>query len=158
MRIQGTIRFVETEDLSGIIELCHLHALYEKAAYTIDGKAGRLAFDLFSDYPKVYCLVVENDGQLIGYATYMKQYATWDAKEYVYMDCLFVKEFARGLGIGERLIRRIQKEAETLGCDLVQWQTPDFNTRAIKFYRRMGATSKTKERFFLVKSRIEEHL
>lgn len=32
---------------------------------------------------------------------------------------------------------------------LIQWQTPDFKARAIKFYKRIGATSKLKERFFL---------
>ena len=73
----------------------------------------------------------------------------WDAGEYIYMDCLFIKESARSLGIGEKLVRKIQKEGEALGCNLIQWQTPDFNVRAIKFYNRIGATSKSKERFFL---------
>lgn len=149
MKIQGAIRFAKPEDVPGIIELCHLHAHYEKATYASDGKATRLANDLFTEQPKLYGLVVEHEGQLIGYATYMKQYATWDAREYIYMDCLFIKEFARGLGLGEKLIKRIQQEGKALGCDLIQWQTPDFNTRAMKFYRRIGATSKTKERFFL---------
>ncbi|MFT5917067.1 MAG: hypothetical protein ACI81T_003581, partial [Bacteroidia bacterium] len=47
------------------------------------------------------------------------------------------------------LIRRIQSEAKKLNCSLIQWQTPDFNTRAMKFYKRIGASSKSKERFFL---------
>ncbi len=149
MKIQGNIRFARPEDVPGIIKLCHLHATYEKAVYTFNGQATRLVQDLFSEPPKVYCLVVEHDGQLIGYATYMKQYATWDAGEYIYLDCLFIREFARGLGLGEKLLRRIQGEGQALGCDLMQWQTPDFNTRAMKFYRRIGAKSKAKERFFL---------
>jgi len=53
---------------------------------------------------------------------------TWNVTEYVYMDCLLVKEFARGLGIRERLVNKIGQETQRLGCGLVQWQTPDFIT------------------------------
>lgn len=149
MKEQTKIRFAEPEDIQQIIELCEAHAHFEKAEYHKNGKVEQLTIDLFSKNPKLYCLVVENEEQLIGYATYMKQYTTWDACEYIYMDCLFVKEFARGMRIGEQLIKKIQKEAKLFGCNLIQWQTPDFNTRAIKFYNRIGATSKSKERFFL---------
>lgn len=149
MIIKQHIRLAERNDLLQIIELCALHATFEKSDYNIEGKAERLAEDLFSNTPKLYCLVVESDGQLIGYATYIKQYATWDATEYIYMDCLFLKALARGLGIGEKLVRRIQEEGLKLGCRQLQWQTPDFNTRAINFYTRIGAIAKSKERFFL---------
>jgi GNAT superfamily N-acetyltransferase len=149
MNNQIKIRFAKPTDINQIIDLCELHAIYEKSEYKKADKAEQLANDLFSDIPKLYCLVVEDENELIGYATYMKQYATWDAGEYIYMDCLFIKESARSLGIGEKLVRKIQKEGEALGCNLIQWQTPDFNVRAIKFYNRIGATSKSKERFFL---------
>ena len=65
------------------------------------------------------------------------------------MDCLFIKEFVRGYGLGEKLVNKIKQEGKKLRCDLIQWQTPDFNIRAMKFYRRIGAVSKSKERFFL---------
>jgi GNAT superfamily N-acetyltransferase len=104
---------------------------------------------LFANAPTLYCLVVEIDAQLIGYATYMKQFSTWDSKFYVYMDCLFLNDLCRGLGIGEQLMHRIKIESVKLDCELIQWQTPDFNEGAIRFYNRIGASSKTKERFFL---------
>ena len=143
------IRFAKSEDINQIIDLCEAHAIYEQCEYSAEGKVEKLSNSLFSDMPKLFCLVVEKDNQLIGYATYMKQYSTWDASEYIYMDCLFMNENARGFGLGEKLIRKIQEEGEKLGCNLVQWQTPNFNVRAIKFYKRIGATSKEKERFFL---------
>ncbi len=79
----------------------------------------------------------------------MKQFSTWDAEHYIYMDCLFLNENWRGFSLGEKLVDIIKEEARKLGCSLIQWQTPDFNIRAIKFYNRIGATYKTKERFFL---------
>jgi len=143
------IRFARETDIHSIIELCQLHAIYEKAEYSKKGKAHQLSKDLFSKAPKLYCLVVEIDNKLIAYATYMKQYATWDAGDYIYMDCLYVIEGFRSQGVGEKLMSRIKEEGAKIGCNIIQWQTPDFNKRAIKFYERIGASSKSKERFFL---------
>jgi GNAT superfamily N-acetyltransferase len=143
------IRFAKEQDLQELIILCEAHAEYEKTPYDKSGKMDRLKAQLFSENPVLYCLVVEKDNMLIGYATYMKQFSTWDASFYIYMDCLFMQEASRGLEIGKQLVAKIKEESTILGCKLIQWQTPDFNTRAINFYHRIGATSKTKERFFL---------
>ncbi|MGH1365869.1 MAG: GNAT family N-acetyltransferase [Calditrichia bacterium] len=143
------IRFARETDIETLIDLISAHAAFEKAEFNPDGITDRLTQSIFSDPPSLHCLVVELESKLIGYATYMKQYSTWDAAFYIYMDCLFMTGDSRGRGIGEQLMDRIKREAEKLGCSLIQWQTPDFNIRAIKFYHRIGATSKSKERFFL---------
>ena len=143
------IRLAKEEDVEEIVALCEAHAWYEKSDYDRNGKAEKLEKYLFGEQSALHCLVVEKENQLIGYATYMKQFSTWDANFYVYMDCLFLDDRSRGFGIGEKLMIRIKEESEKMGCSLIQWQTPDFNTRAIKFYRRIGAYSKVKERFFI---------
>ena len=149
MNNHSKIRWAKQRDLESLTKLCQLHANFEKSAYNPKGKIERLYKHIFSDNPSLYCLVVEKDNNLIGYATFMKQFSTWDADYYVYMDCLFLTEESRGLGIGENLIERIKEESSKLGCALIQWQTPDFNKRAMKFYKRIGAVGKSKERYFL---------
>ncbi|PHI18795.1 GNAT family N-acetyltransferase [Lewinellaceae bacterium SD302] len=144
-----TIRFARPDDLPAVVELCQMHAEYERAEYDPTGKVEALQQQFFSARPSAYCLLVEQDDQILGYATYALQFSTWDADHYVYMDCLFVREGARSNGIGEQLMNRIKMEARAMGCNLIQWQTPDFNVRAIKFYERIGAMGKSKERFFL---------
>lgn len=149
MSSETSIRLVQESDMPSLIRLCSLHAAFEKAAYTEQGKEAQLSEHLFSSNPSVHCLVAEKEGKLIGYATYMKQFSTWDANFYLYMDCLFMEEGNRGQGIGEDLMTAIRQEARRLNCSHVQWQTPDFNLRAMKFYDRIGAKSNTKERYFL---------
>lgn len=139
----------EKTRIEAIVDLCEAHAAFEKSEYSREGKAERLGQDLFGEETKLYCLVAESEGEYIGYITWMKQYSTWDAKEYLYMDTLYLKEGCRGHGIGEALVNEMKDFGRTHGIDLVQWQTPDFNVRAIKFYKRIGASSKSKERFFL---------
>jgi ribosomal protein S18 acetylase RimI-like enzyme len=143
------IRMVTREDISSLIKLCALHAEYEQCEYISEGKEIALSSALFSSSPQLYCYVVEIDGEIIGYLSYMRQYSTWDAAEYLYMDCLFLKTEFRGNGYGEQLIQELKNEGKKQGISLIQWQTPDFNSRAIKFYKRIGAFSKAKERFFL---------
>jgi len=149
MTEQPIIRFVQKEDLPQLIQLCKQHAEFEKAEFVSIGKMPLLEEGLFSEHPELFCLVVEINKTLIGYATYMKQFSTWDATSYIYMDCLFLSDKSRGFGIGERLIERIKEETVNLDCSLIQWQTPDFNKRAMKFYDRIGAKSKNKKRYFL---------
>lgn len=149
MTDRSVIRMVKKKDLRELIDLCELHAIFEKSKFDPKSKKEKLAAHFFSDNPTLYCLVVEKDKNLVGYATFMRQFSTWDADFYLYMDCLFLKEEARGVGTGRRLMDRIRKEARRLHCDFIQWQTPDFNNGAIKFYERTGATGRLKSRFIL---------
>jgi len=146
------IRFIDEKEIEELIILCELHAEFEKAEYNKDDKSEKLRSYLFSENPPLYCLVATRNEKIVGYATYMKQFSTWDANHYIYMDCLYLTEESRGLGIGQKLIERIQEEGKKSGIDLIQWQTPDFNQRAMKFYNRIGAKGKSKERYFLEKS------
>lgn len=143
------IRPVQQSDLPQLIQLCAAHAAYEQASYDPQGKEDALGEQLFGTDLACHCLVVEEEGKLIGYATFMKQFSTWDSAFYIYMDCLFIVEAARGQGLGELLVNAIKAAAAEMGIEQIQWQTPEFNTRVIKFYKRIGATAKSKERFFL---------
>lgn len=144
-----TIRPAKPADIQEIIRLCAEHADYEKAEYSPEGKAEKLAGFLFAETPRLYCLLAENPDGVVGYATYMQEFSTWDAGLFIHLDCLFVRPAARSLGIGEKLVQALVEHAQTLGCEQIQWQTPEWNERAITFYYRIGATSKPKLRMYL---------
>ncbi|KIA97742.1 GCN5 family acetyltransferase [Flavobacterium sp. KMS] len=143
------IRDCNTNDLPKLVDLCQKHAEYEKATYNTEGKEDKLKIALFAESPKLYCLIVELNAAIIGYATYTFDYSTWDAADFMYLDCLYLEDSARGFGIGEAIIEKLKQIAINKNCINIQWQTPTFNTRAIKFYNRIGANGKDKVRFFL---------
>ncbi len=143
------IRKAQIKDMDQLVLLCEAHAVFEQADYNPTNKAERLATHLFADNPELFCLVIEQKNKLIGYASYMKQFSTWDASFYLYMDCLFIDADYRSQGLGEHLVNELKKSAKDLDCTHIQWQTPDFNTRAMKFYDRIGGTHKSKERYYL---------
>lgn len=148
------IRAAELRDLDEIVRLCSEHAEFEKAEFSPEGKAEKLKSLLFSESPRLFCLVVESDGALAGYATFMKELLTWEADYYLHMDCLFLRPQARNHRIGEELIKEIARRAEMMNCTEIQWQTPAWNERALVFYRRLGANSRVKVRMYLDKTTI----
>ncbi len=147
--IASLIRAATVKDIEEIIQLCAEHAEYEKAEYSSTGKAEKLLPLLFGDAPRAFCLIAEADNNIVGYVTFMDEFSTWDADYYVHMDCLFIRASYRGFGLGERLVREVARYARQMGRQVIQWQTPHFNERALSFYHRIGATSKAKFRMFL---------
>jgi len=57
-------------------------------------------------------LVVEQESLIVGYATFMKQFSTWDTDFYIYLDCLFLKENTRGNGLGGLIMEKIKEYAK----------------------------------------------
>ena len=143
-----TIRLANRFDSEQILLLCQEHSAYEKADYDSKDKLGLITKNFFDSEHNVKCIVAEQTDTLVGYATFMKQFSSWDADFYVYLDCLYLKESIRGKGIGILMMNYVRNYATNENCKIIQWQTPDFNKNAIKFYRKIGGISKTKERFF----------
>ncbi|QNK64940.1 GNAT family N-acetyltransferase [Pedobacter sp. PAMC26386] len=94
--------------------------------------------------------MVEIDQLIKGFCTYTIDYSTWDAANFLYMDCLYLSEDVRGMGIGSEIIRKLKEVAKGNDCVNMQWQTPVFNKPAIEFYQKNGALSKEKIRFTLM--------
>lgn len=143
------IRKCTEKDLSQLIELCGKHADFEQAIYNSTGKEALLKKALFTDTPKLFCYVVESENDLQGYFTFTFDYSTWDAKTFLYLDCLYLEPEYRGHRIGEVIFEKLTEIAKQNSCVNIQWQTPIFNERAIKFYKRIGGIGKEKLRFFI---------
>jgi GNAT superfamily N-acetyltransferase len=141
------IRPAVPSDMSELMDLIAEHAAYEQAPFSADGKPERLIRAIFESPTRLYCEVVEENKKLVGYVSYTYDYSTWQAAEYMYMDCLFLRPETRGKGIGGKIMEKLQKIARQRGCVNIQWQTPEFNTPAIGFYKKTGASDLSKIRF-----------
>ncbi|MFF8373240.1 GNAT family N-acetyltransferase [Streptomyces lydicus] len=145
------VRRARVDDLPHVVQLVSEHAAYERAAPPPTDLARRLETLLFgTDSPRLRCFVAElDDGEIIGYASCAPEVSTWDGAEYLHLDCLFLRDGHRGLKVGPLLVDAVVAEARELGLGQVQWQTPPWNTDAIRFYDRLGAEAKEKRRYHL---------
>ena len=143
------IRLAKPNDLGEIIQLCSKHAAFEKIDYNANGKEDKLAQLLFCEHPNLSCFIVESSNSIIGYASFSKECSTWHATYFLHLDCLFIEENYRGLGIGKALLNSIIEYARKNKLNHLEWQTPSFNEAAIKFYNSIGAHAKQKLRYTL---------
>ena len=141
------IRPATAADLDAIVALCGEHAAFERATFSAERARAALGAFLFEKHPRAWCLVVEADEILIGYATWSLEFSTWRASEYAHMDCLYLRDGYRNAGIGRELIQRVFAASRQLGCAIVEWQTPSWNRDAVRFYDRLGAVGSPKIRY-----------
>lgn len=147
------VRRARKGDLNELVSLCAEHAEYERAYYDPVGKAERLEQTLFVRSPRIHAWVATNSDVLVGYATAAAEFSTWTTRDYLHMDCLFVRDGQRGAGVGAALLQAVLCFAREHGYPEVQWQTPAWNLDAARFYRRNGALDSGKLRFAIDLSR-----
>lgn len=131
-----TIRKGTIEDFPAIFNMIQEFSVFqktpEKVIITLEQMQENK--DLFQ------CFVVENpDGQLIGFASFFMAYYSWSGKA-LYLDDLYVKQEFRGHQIGTQLLEKLIDYANLQRCVKVRWQVSHWNTDAIEFYKKMGAS------------------
>lgn len=113
-----------------IMELADFVKTPEKVSITPEQMA--LDKDIFQ------ALVVVHENEIIGFATYYFAYFSWTGKS-IYLDDLYVKEAFRGKGIGSELMQYVFEIARKNNCKKVRWQVSNWNSKAIDFYKKLGA-------------------
>ncbi|MNN59517.1 putative acetyltransferase [compost metagenome] len=84
-------------------------------------------------------LIGEVDGEAAGFALFFHNYSTFLSQPGIYLEDLFVRPAARGLGLGKALLTALAKLAVERGCGRLEWSVLDWNEPAIGFYRSLGA-------------------
>jgi ribosomal protein S18 acetylase RimI-like enzyme len=138
---------IESRHLDALLELCREHAAYEKADFRENGQVERWHSALFSDPATLYGWIATDGGEPCGFMTVTIDYATWSAEPFAYMDCLYLQQPYRGMGLGRIFLDRLREFSVAHRCGWAEWQTPPDNELGIGFYRRMGARAKAKLRF-----------
>ncbi len=132
-----TIRSSVESDFPQLIDLFKEFATFEKLPEKMINSVDRMIRekDFFN------CFVAEtSDQKIVGYVTWFFCYYTWIGKS-LYMDDLYVKPEYRATGIGTRLIKKVIGFAKSSQCHKLRWQVSGWNTPAIDFYKKLGATT-----------------
>ena len=137
-----TIRPATEDDFGAILELFKEFAHFENLDERMTNSVERMNAE--KEYFNCF-VAVNNQDEIVGYATYFFSYFTWTGKS-LYMDDLYVKESNRGTGIGTLLINKVISFANENGCHKLRWQVSDWNAPAIGFYKSLGAVIDAQER------------
>lgn len=138
------LRRAKPDDSAQLLLMIHDHAAYERGVAALSAEV--LDDLLRQPDPPVHLFVAEIE-DLAGYAAMTVDYALWQGACAAHLDCLFVAEPHRGLGIGGALLQLVAQAAKEAGAVWMEWQTPRWNVNAINFYLKNGADMLQKERF-----------
>lgn len=141
------VRRALPSDVDALLPLVREHAVFERHMASCTVETLRAA--LSGKQPRLIAWIAEQASDPIGYATATVDFSTWSGQPYLHLDCLFVGPDHRGAEIGAELLRTVRSYAAVQGITELQWQTPDWNEDAQRFYVRQGASSARKHRFRL---------
>lgn len=135
------IRPATVSDINEILALIYELALYEKAPEEAKASESQIMESFFIDNPKVFCEVVEEDGEIAGLAIWFLNYSTWQGKHGIYLEDLFIRPQFRGKGFGKALLKHLAHICVERGYGRFQWWVLDWNEPSIEFYKSLGAVA-----------------
>ena len=133
------IREAARADAPLIVKLVRELAAYEREPDAARATVADVERALFGPHPKVHALIAEWNGAAAGFAVYFFNFSTWTGRHGVYLEELYVRDSARGRGIGKALLVRLARIARANDCARVEWSVLDWNEPAIGFYKSLGA-------------------
>jgi ribosomal protein S18 acetylase RimI-like enzyme len=133
------IRKSEPQDVVAIMQLIHELALFEKAPNEVVANEQTLLDAGFSENPVFISWVAVQHNHIVGLAICYVRYSTWKGPV-LYLEDLIVTESCRGQGIGKALFENCLDHARSKQYRRMVWQVLDWNTPAILFYERYGAS------------------
>ena len=133
------IRPAKREEVGEVLQLIQDLATYEKAPDQVEASKDDLLNTIFTKEPRVFCDLVEVDGQIAGMAIWFLNYSTWQAKHGIYLEDLYIKPEFRARGYGKALLKHLAQICDKEGYGRLQWWVLDWNSPAIEFYKSFGA-------------------
>ena len=134
-----SIRAATPADLPLIAELIRALAAYEDLAGEVRFDEAVLGEKLFGARPYAEVLIGEVDGEPMAFALFFHNFSTFEGRPGIYLEDLFVRSEARGLGLGKALLAELARLAVERDCARLEWWVLDWNAPAIEFYRTQGA-------------------
>ena len=139
MNSELVIRPAVIGDTDTILRFIRDLAIFENAENEVLTTAAHVHRTIFSEGATAHALICESEGSPIGFAVYFYNYSTWQGRNGIYLEDLYIDPEARGKGAGKAMLQHIAKIAVENDCGRFEWSVLDWNTPAIKVYDAIGA-------------------
>jgi GNAT superfamily N-acetyltransferase len=132
-----TLRVAVAEDVGILLGLVRELALYEKMPDAVVATEADLLRHGFGSERRFEALLALVDGQPAGFALFYPNFSTWQGRPGLFLEDLFVAEWARQHGVGRRLMTRLAALALERGWARFDLSVLHWNP-ARQFYHRIG--------------------
>ncbi len=134
-----TTRPARPADAALILGFIRDLAEYEKLLHEVEATLAHVAAMLFSDHPRAFCDIAELDGQPVGFALWFYNVSTFTGRHGIYLEDLYVRPAARGMGAGKALLAGLARRCADEGLTRLEWAVLNWNAPSIAFYDKLGA-------------------
>ena len=128
-------------DVPVILNFIRDLARYERLEHAVVATEDDLRSWLFGDRPRAEVVIARVDGEPHGFALFFPNFSTFLGRPGIYLEDLYVRESARGRGVGTALLAHLARLALERGWGRVEWAVLEWNRPALEFYRRLGAVT-----------------
>ena len=133
-----SVRLAEMEDAELLLALIRELARYERAPEdAVSATPADLIRYGFGPERRFEALLAEIDGEPAGFALFFPGFSTWAGRPTLYLEDIFVREWARGRGVGRALMACLASIAIEHGWRRLDLSVLDWNP-ARDFYHRLG--------------------
>jgi GNAT superfamily N-acetyltransferase len=116
---------------------------YERLLHEVEATDVDVRRDLFGENPRAFCDIAEAGGKPVGFALWFYNYSTFRGRAGIYLEDLFVRPEARGLGAGKALLARLAQRCVDADLGRLEWAVLNWNAPSIAFYDSLGAAAMT---------------
>ncbi|VUD42282.1 hypothetical protein TDB9533_00660 [Thalassocella blandensis] len=140
---QIVIRPAVKTDAALILKFIKDLARYEKAEDQVIAQVTDIERTIFGPDATVEAIICTLDDTAIGFAVYFYNYSTWQGKNGLYLEDLYVDPEFRNVGAGKAMLKFLAQNALAKNCGRFEWNVLDWNEPAIQFYESIGAKPKS---------------
>ena len=137
-----TLRFATADDVGLLLQLIHELAAYERAPEAVVATEEDLRWHGFGPDRRFEALLALVDDEPAGFALFFPDFSTWRGRPGLFLEDLYVREWARRRGVGRRLIARLAAIAVERDWPALHFNVLDWNP-ARSFYGRLGIEMRT---------------
>jgi GNAT superfamily N-acetyltransferase len=134
------IRDARSGDEDAVIALLWEFAQFEKLTDRFHLTRETVFRDFMGRRRRVQCDIAEWERAPAGVMIWYRTYGTFEAVPGLFLEDLFVRPEFRRRGIGKSLLRQLVRYAVDEGANRIEWSVLDWNTPAMDFYDRIGAS------------------
>jgi GNAT superfamily N-acetyltransferase len=135
------IRPAAAADMGLLLALVRDLAAYERAPEAVVATEEDLRLHGFGQEPRFEALLAFIGERPAGFALYFPNFSTWLGRPGLYLEDIFVGEWARRRGVGRALMARLAAIALDRGWGRIDFSVLDWNP-ARQFYERLGCAAR----------------
>ena len=137
------IRPAQAQDVGTLLRLIKELAAFEREPDAVKTTEADLLRDGFGERPAFEALLAERGSEAVGMALFFPNYSTWEGRQGLYLEDLYVSEGERGLGTGRAILAELAAVCHERGYTRLDLSVLDWNETAYGFYRHLGMREQT---------------